>query len=93
MCDVGLFNLKTKPILLTFNPYFTIVGRGLVPANLKWHTIKSWSHVTSFYCLSERNQAARSNRSSSLCFHSHATVPHIVALLGFSFSRCKDRYS
>ena len=41
MCDVGLFNLETKPILLTFNPYFTIVGRGLVPANLKWDTIKA----------------------------------------------------
>ena len=39
--------------------------------------------------LSEGNQAARSNCSSSLCFHSHATVPHIVALLGFSFHVAK----
>ena len=34
---------------------------------------------------SEGNQAARSNCSSSLHCCSHATVPHIVALLGFSF--------
>ncbi|MBR1411812.1 MAG: hypothetical protein IJ577_01655, partial [Prevotella sp.] len=35
------------------------------------------------------NQAARSNCSSSLRYRSHATVPHIVALLGFSFHAAK----
>jgi len=39
--------------------------------------------------LSEGNQAARSNCSSSLRYRSHATVPHIVALLGFSFHAAK----
>ena len=51
---------------------------------------KSWSHVASFYCLSERNQVAA--RTCSLAtkgtqegriahHHADATVPHIVALL------------
>ena len=41
--------------------------------------------------LSERNQAARSNCSSSpqALTYSHATVPHIVALLGLSFNAAK----
>ena len=57
---------------------------GIGTAILKWDTIKA-GHTWPALYLSERNQAARSNCSSSLCCHSHATVPHIVALLGFSF--------
>ena len=43
--------------------------------------------------MSEGNQAARSNCSSSpqVVPCSHATVPHIVALLGFSFHAAKIR--
>ena len=56
---------------------------------------KTAGHTWPALYLSEGNQAARSNCSSSLSVlpSSHATVPHIVALLGFSFHAAKIRIS
>ena len=68
------------------------------------HRARPWRHYGSYFFtktkaghtwpalyLGEGNQAARSNCSSSpqVLPCSHATVPHIVALLGFSFHAAK----
>ena len=85
-------------------PHAELIKRSLTGSDISKYN-KSWPHVTSsisewkkssgrsslFACY--QRDARRSNCSSSLCFHSHATVPHIVALPGFSFHAAKIRLS
>ena len=81
-------------------PHAELIKRSLTGSDISKYN-KSWPHVTSsisewkkssgrsnlFACY--QRDARRSNCSSSLCFHSHATVPHIVALPDFSFHVAK----
>ena len=46
----------------------------------------SWSHVTSYFRVKETKRQGRIAHH-----HTDATVPHIVALLGFSFHVAKIR--
>ena len=95
MLRVNAINRQELLKCLTFNPKSLVFKT--VSAILKWDTIKA-GHTWPALYLSERNQAAA--RTCSLAtigtqegriahHHTDATVPHIVALLGFSFHVAK----
>ena len=101
-CCKRMFPHRKMPFLYATlsQPHAELIKRSLTGSDISKYN-KSWPHVTSsisewkkpsgrsnlFACY--QRDARRSNCSSSLCFHSHATVPHIVALPDFSFHVAK----